>query len=149
MQAALELNSVADHVFLVVREGWNADLVLLDKLSAADKVEMMMGFEARKIEGGETVERLTVESAGGAGSIELAVGGIFVEIGLIPNTEFCRGLTDLNEWGEIIADCRAGTGVPGLFAAGDVTTVPYKQIVIAVGEGAKASLSAFDHLIRS
>ena len=76
--------------------------------------------------------------------------GVFVQIGLVPNTEWLKdsGL-ELSRFGEIEIDARAATNLPGVFAAGDVTTVPYKQIVIAVGEGAKASLSAFDHLIRT
>ncbi|MNP02165.1 Alkyl hydroperoxide reductase subunit F [compost metagenome] len=80
-------------------------------------------------------------------SVELE--GIFVQIGLLPNTDWLKGTIELSPRGEIIVDARGETSVPGIFAAGDVTTVPYKQIVIAVGEGAKASLSAFDHLIRT
>jgi NADH-dependent peroxiredoxin subunit F len=75
--------------------------------------------------------------------------GVFVQIGLVPNTEWLKGSIELSKFGEIIVDAKGATSIPGVFAAGDVTTVPYKQIVIAVGEGAKASLSAFDHLIRS
>jgi alkyl hydroperoxide reductase subunit F len=75
--------------------------------------------------------------------------GIFVQIGLLPNTDWLKGTVELSNRGEIVVDARGETSLPGVFAAGDVTTVPYKQIVIAVGEGAKASLSAFDHLIRS
>ena len=75
--------------------------------------------------------------------------GIFVQIGLLPNTDFLKGTVELSKAGEIIIDERGRTSVPGVFAAGDCTTVPYKQIVIAMGEGAKAALTAFDHLIRS
>ena len=74
--------------------------------------------------------------------------GVFVQIGLVPNTEWLKGTVELSRHGEIVVDARGATSVPGVFAAGDVTTVPFKQIVIAVGEGAKASLGAFDHLIR-
>ncbi|HBS77766.1 MAG TPA: alkyl hydroperoxide reductase subunit F, partial [Pseudomonas sp.] len=80
---------------------------------------------------------------------ELELEGIFVQIGLLPNSDWLKGTVELTSRGEIIVDARGETSLPGIFAAGDVTTVPYKQIVIAVGEGAKASLSAFDHLIRS
>ena len=79
--------------------------------------------------------------------VELA--GVFVQIGLIPNTDWLKGTVKLSPRGEVEVDARGQTSVPGVFAAGDCTVVPYKQIVIAVGEGAKASLSAFDHLIRS
>jgi alkyl hydroperoxide reductase subunit F len=75
--------------------------------------------------------------------------GIFVQIGLSPNTGWLAGTLDLNGRGEITVDARGQTSLPGVFAAGDATTVPYKQIVIAMGEGAKAALSAFDHLIRA
>ena len=79
----------------------------------------------------------------------LKLEGIFVQIGLIPNTDWLKGTVELSERGEIIADARGATSLPGVFAAGDVTTVPFKQIVVATGEGAKASLSAFDYLIRT
>jgi alkyl hydroperoxide reductase subunit F len=78
--------------------------------------------------------------------VELA--GVFVQIGLVPNTEWLKGTVELSKFGEIVVDAKGHTNVPGVFAAGDCTTVPYKQIVIAAGEGAKAALSAFDHLIR-
>ncbi|MFB1010936.1 MAG: FAD-dependent oxidoreductase, partial [Thiopseudomonas sp.] len=75
--------------------------------------------------------------------------GIFVQIGLLPNTEWLKGSVTLSNRGEIETDVRGATNVPGVFAAGDCTTVPYKQIIISMGEGAKASLSAFDHIIRN
>jgi alkyl hydroperoxide reductase subunit F len=78
----------------------------------------------------------------------VALEGVFVQIGLVPNTEFLKGTVELSKFGEIIVDARGHTNVPGVFAAGDCTTVPFKQIVIAAGDGAKAALSAFDHLIR-
>ena len=79
----------------------------------------------------------------------VALEGIFVQIGLLPNSDWLKGVVELSPRGEIMVDAKGQTNIPGVFAAGDVTTVPYKQIVIAVGEGAKAALSAFDHLIRS
>lgn len=74
--------------------------------------------------------------------------GVFVQIGLVPNTEFLKGTVELSRFGEIVVDAKGHTNVPGVFAAGDCTTVPYKQIVIAAGAGSTAALSAFDHLIR-
>ena len=85
--------------------------------------------------------------SGDAKKIDLE--GVFVQIGLVPNTEWLKGTVALSRHGEIEVDARGQTSIPGVFAAGDVTTVPYKQIIIATGEGAKAALSAFDHLIRS
>jgi alkyl hydroperoxide reductase subunit F len=79
----------------------------------------------------------------------LELAGVFVQIGLLPNTEWLKGTVALSKYGEIEVDARCHTSIPGVFAAGDVTTVPYKQIIIAMGEGSKAALSAFDHLIRS
>jgi len=79
----------------------------------------------------------------------VALEGVFVQIGLVPNTEFLKGTLELSKYGEIVVDAKCHTNLAGVFAAGDVTTVPYKQIVIAAGEGAKAALSAFDYLIRT
>jgi alkyl hydroperoxide reductase subunit F len=79
----------------------------------------------------------------------IALEGVFVQIGLLPNTDWLKGTLELSRFGEIIVDAKGQTSVPGVFAAGDCTTVPYKQIIIAMGEGAKASLAAFDHLIRA
>ena len=85
-----------------------------------------------------------------SGELELLpLEGVFVQIGLVPNTEFAKGVINTSKFGEIEIDARCGTNVPGVFAAGDCTTVPFKQIVIAAGEGAKAALSAFDYLIRT
>jgi alkyl hydroperoxide reductase subunit F len=78
----------------------------------------------------------------------VALEGVFVQIGLVPNTEFLKGSLELSKFGEIVVDAKGHTSMPGVFAAGDCTTVPYKQIIVAAGEGAKAALSAFDHLIR-
>ena len=80
---------------------------------------------------------------------DIALEGIFVQIGLLPNTDWLKGTVELTRFGEVQVDSHARTDVPGVFAAGDCTTVPFKQIVIAAGDGAKAALSAFDHLIRS
>ncbi len=80
---------------------------------------------------------------------QIALEGIFVQIGLLPNTDWLKGTVELSKFGEIVIDAHGRTNVPGVFAAGDCTTVPYKQIVIAAGAGATAALSAFDHLIRT
>jgi len=74
---------------------------------------------------------------------------VFVQIGLVPNTEWLKGTIELTRFGEIVVDAKGATSVPGVFAAGDVTTVPFKQIIIAAGDGAKAALGAFDHLMRN
>ncbi|MCY1431768.1 Alkyl hydroperoxide reductase subunit F [compost metagenome] len=98
---------------------------------------------------GEKVNGLRYKDRNSDELHDIALEGIFVQIGLLPNTDWLKGTLELSPRGEIIVDARGQTNLPGVFAAGDVTTVPYKQIVIAVGEGAKASLAAFDHLIRT
>ena len=79
----------------------------------------------------------------------MALEGVFIQIGLVPNTDWLKGVVALTQHGEIIVDAKGQTSVPGIFAAGDATTVPFKQIIIAAGDGAKAALGAFDHLMRS
>jgi alkyl hydroperoxide reductase subunit F len=98
---------------------------------------------------GEKVNALIYKDRIGGESREIALEGIFVQIGLLPNTDWLKGTLALSPRGEIEVDARGQTSLPGVFAAGDVTTVPFKQIIIAMGEGSKAALSAFDHLIRS
>jgi alkyl hydroperoxide reductase subunit F len=127
-----------------------ADEVLQRKLRSLANVTIVMQAQTTEITGdGKKVNGLVYKDlrSGETKSIELE--GVFVQIGLVPNTEWLKGTVELSKHGEIVVDARGATSVPGVFAAGDVTTVPFKQIVIAVGEGAKASLSAFDHLIRS
>ena len=98
---------------------------------------------------GSRVTGLDYDDRATGESVHLALEGIFVQIGLLPNTEWLKGTVELSPRGEIVIDDRGATSIPGVFAAGDCTTTPYKQIVIAVGAGATASLSAFDHLIRT
>src|SRR5262249_19862063 len=98
---------------------------------------------------GQKVNGLAYTDRASTQSHRIALEGVFVQIGLVPNTEWLKGVVELNRFGEIIVDAKGQTSVPGVFAAGDVTTVPFKQIVIAAGDGAKAALGAFDHLIRS
>jgi NADH-dependent peroxiredoxin subunit F len=98
---------------------------------------------------GQKVDGLVYKDRASGTEHRVDLAGVFVQIGLVPNTEFLKGALELSRYGEILIDERCATSVPGVYAAGDATTVPYKQIVIAAGEGAKAALSAFDHLIRA
>ncbi len=148
LQAAIELAAIAGEVFLVVRGRFKADPVVVEKLEASRKIEILRGYVARGIYGGDTVEKFAVAACDGR-ERELAVQGVFVEIGLDPNTEFAAGIADLNEYKEIEVDCRTATAVPGLFAAGDVASGPDKQIIIAAGDGAKAALVAYEYLLRN
>lgn len=145
VEAALEMNGIARKVYLVSRGDISADAVLRDHVATAAHVKHLRGYEAVEIDGGATVEGLTVRRRGKLR--RLAVDGVFVEIGLEPNTEFALGLVETNARGEITVDARGRTGVPGVFAAGDCTDVPDKQIVVAAGDGAKAALAAFEYLV--
>jgi alkyl hydroperoxide reductase subunit F len=127
-----------------------ADAVLIRKLRSLSNVTVLTGAQTTEVVGdGQRVTGLMYKDrrTGEPHSLELA--GVFVQIGLVPNTDWLEGVVKLSPRGEIEVDARGQTSVAGVFAAGDCTVVPYKQIVIAMGEGAKASLGAFDHLIRS
>jgi alkyl hydroperoxide reductase subunit F len=124
--------------------------VLKRKLASLPNVAVITGAQTAEITGdGERVTGLSYKDRRGGTLHSLELAGVFVQIGLVPNTDWLKGVVKLSPRGEIEVDARGETSVPGVFAAGDCTVVPYKQIVIAVGEGAKASLSAFDYLIRS
>ncbi|MCX7781528.1 MAG: FAD-dependent oxidoreductase [Negativicutes bacterium] len=147
VQAAVELSKVAEKVYLVSRSAYVADQVVIDKMKQADNIIEMQGYDSVSIEGSEFVETYKIRRKETGEIKELEVQGIFVEVGLIPNSEFVSGLADKNRYGEIIVDCRAATKTSGLFAAGDVTDGPDKQIVIAAGDGSKAALGAYDYLL--
>jgi alkyl hydroperoxide reductase subunit F len=151
VEAAIDLAGIVEHVTLIeFGAELRADAVLQRKLHSLKNVKVITSAQTTEIHGdGKKVNGLsyTDRTTGTSHKVELA--GVFVQIGLVPNTEWLKGTLNLSRHGEIEVDARGQTSVPGVFAAGDVTTVPFKQIVIAVGEGAKASLSAFDHLMRS
>ena len=127
-----------------------ADAVLQRKLATLRNVKVLKSAQTTEIHGdGKKVNGLSYTDRNTGESHRVDLEGVFVQIGLVPNTEWLKGTVDLSKHGEIEVDARGATSVSGVFAAGDVTTVPYKQIVIAVGEGAKAALGAFDYMIRS
>ncbi|WP_454597534.1 alkyl hydroperoxide reductase subunit F [Qipengyuania sp. SM2507] len=152
VEAAIDLAKIVGHVTLIEFDTkLRADEVLQAKLRSLPNVEIITSGQTTEITGdGNRVNGLVVKdrNSGNERAIELA--GVFVQIGLVPNTEWLResGL-ELSQHGEIVIDEEGRTNLPGVFAAGDVTTVPYKQIVVAMGEGSKAGLSAFDYLIRN
>jgi NADH-dependent peroxiredoxin subunit F len=149
LDAALQLMKITPKVYLIERtDKLRADEILQEKIQAAPNVEILLETAATEVMGDVTVSSLAVRHLTSGDRRELPVRGIFVEIGLAPNTDFLDGLLELNEFREIPINCAAETEVPGLFAAGDVTDVPEKQIVIAAGEGAKAALRAYAYLIR-
>ncbi len=151
VEAAIDLAGVVDHVTLLeFAPEMKADQVLQDKVRSLSNVDIILNAQTTEVKGdGTRVIGLEYQDrvSGATHSLELA--GIFVQIGLLPNTNWLEGAVERNRMGEIIVDARGETSVKGIFAAGDCTTVPYKQIIIATGEGAKASLSAFDYLIRT
>jgi NADH-dependent peroxiredoxin subunit F len=104
--------------------------------------------QTTSITGEQKVDGLTYKDRGTGEDKRVDLEGVFVQIGLVPNTEWLKGSLDLSKHGEIVVGPRGETSMPGVFAAGDCTTVPFKQIIIAAGDGAKAALGAFDHLIR-
>ena len=127
-----------------------ADEVLQRKLRSLPNVEVIVSGQTTEVLGdGNRVTGLVVKDRTRSESREIALEGVFVQIGLLPNTEWLKGTVELSPRGEIVIDERGATNVPGVFAAGDAATVPYKQIVIAMGAGSTAALSAFDHLIRT
>ncbi|CUH96862.1 NADH dehydrogenase [Propionispora sp. 2/2-37] len=149
VQAAVELGNVAEKVYIVVRKAYRADEILLDKMKKLNTVTEVIGYVAQEIIGEQFVEKLVIASSDSKETKELSVQGVFVEIGLMPNSEFLADMVQLNRIGEVQVDCHTKTGIPGLFAAGDVNDGPDKQIVIAAGDGAKAALMAYDYLLRT
>ena len=151
VEAAIDLAGIVAQVTLIEFDSQlRADAVLQKKLHSLPNVTVITSALTSEVTGdGKKVTGLTYKDRNSSEFHELELEGIFVQIGLLPNSDWLKGTVELTSRGEIIVDARGETSLPGIFAAGDVTTVPYKQIVIAVGEGAKASLSAFDHLIRS
>jgi alkyl hydroperoxide reductase subunit F len=150
VEAAIDLAGIVAHVTLIeFGEQLRADAVLVKKLRSLPNVTILTQAQTTEITGdGQKVNGLNWLNRVTGEQHHIALEGVFVQIGLVPNTEFLRGTIELNKAGEIVIDERGQTNLPGVFAAGDATTVPFKQIVIAAGEGAKAALSAFDHLIR-
>ncbi|MDZ5431782.1 alkyl hydroperoxide reductase subunit F [Pseudomonas fluorescens] len=151
VEAAIDLAGIVSHVTLLEFDvQLRADAVLQRKLHSLPNVTVITSAQTTEVTGdGQKVNGLRYKDRQTDELRSVELEGIFVQIGLLPNTDWLKGTIELSPRGEIIVDARGETSIPGVFAAGDVTTVPYKQIVIAVGEGAKASLSAFDHLIRT
>lgn len=150
VEAAIDLAGIVAHVTLIEYEAdLRADAVLQRKLASLSNVTVLTSTMSTEVAGdGTKVTALRYKDRIHGTAHEIALDGIFVQIGLVPNTEWLRDTVALTQRGEIEIDDRGQTSVPGVFAAGDATTVPFKQIVIAAGDGAKAALAAFDHLIR-
>ena len=151
IEAAIDLAGVVRHVTVIeFAPELKADAVLVKKLHSLPNVVVHTNAQTTEITGADgKVNGLRYKDRVSGEEHLVALEGVFVQIGLVPNTEWLKGTIELSRFGEIVVDAKGQTNVPGVLAAGDCTTVPYKQIVIAAGEGAKAALSAFDHLIRT
>ncbi|WP_286240777.1 alkyl hydroperoxide reductase subunit F [Neptuniibacter halophilus] len=150
IEAAIDLAGIVEHVtVLEFADTLRADEVLQRKARSLPNVEIIMNAMTTEVLGnGEKVTGLSYQDRVSGESKQLPLAGIFVQIGLMPNTEWLKGDIELSRHGEIVINERGETSIPGVFAAGDVSTVPYKQIIIAMGSGSTAALSAFDYLIR-
>ncbi|MFC2045608.1 FAD-dependent oxidoreductase [Chloroflexota bacterium] len=148
LEAALDMVKIAEHVDLVSLTPLTGDAILIDKLKDAKNLTIYTEHQTEEIEGKGLVEGMLIKDVKSSKSKRLNVSGIFVEIGLVPNSNVVKELITLNKSGEVPINCNCETEIPGLYAAGDVTTVPEKQIVIATGEGAKAALQAHRYLRR-
>jgi alkyl hydroperoxide reductase subunit F len=150
VEAAIDLAGIVGHVTLLeFGAELRADAVLVNKLKSLKNVVIHTQAQTTEITGADgKVNGLTFTDRTSGESRKVELEGVFVQIGLVPNSEWLKGTMELTRHGEIVVDARGQTSVPGVFAAGDVTTVPFKQIIIATGDGAKAALGAFDHIIR-
>ena len=148
IEAALDMVKIAEHVDLVSLTPLTADSILVNKLSGAKNLDTYIEYQTVKIEGQELVEGIVIKGLNSGEEKRLDVTGVFIEIGLAPNSDAVKELLPLNKLGEVPISSFCETTVPGLYAAGDVTDVPEKQIIIAAGEGAKAALQAHRYLQR-
>ena len=150
VEAGIDLAGVVGHVTLIEYDTvLRADAVLVRKLQSLANVTVITNAQTTEITGDQKVNALIYKDRATSELHTVALEGVFIQIGLVPNTDWLKGVVELTKHGEIIVDAKGQTSVPGVFAAGDATTVPFKQIIIAAGDGAKAALGAFDHLMRT
>lgn len=148
VEAAVDVAKWADHVHVVHRSVWRAEQILLDRMMATENITYELGSVLTEINGENKVESVVIYNKENDTYITKEVGGVFVEIGQDPRVELVEGLVDLNDDNEIIVDKYKESSVPGLFAAGDVTDTPYKQIITAASDGAIAGLSASNYILK-
>ena len=150
VEAAIDLAGVVGQVTLIEYDkALRADAVLVKKLHSLPNVVVITNAQTTEITGDQKVNGLIYKDRATETLHTVTLEGVFIQIGLVPNTDWLKGVVELTKHGEIIVDAKGQTSVPGVFAAGDATTVPFKQIIIAAGDGAKAALGAFDHLMRT
>lgn len=146
--AVIDLMNIANKIYIIdIADKLQADPILIDRIKDASNITMFLSHKINEIKGENSVTGVIAESLKTKEVKEIKAEGVFIEIGLLPNSEFVKDVVKLNNFGEIIVDCACRTSVPGIFAAGDVTTVPEKQISVAIGEGSKAALSAYKYLL--
>lgn len=148
IEAAVDLAKIAEHVTVVHRSQLRADQIVIDQLNKYPNVTVLLQTQMLEIQGERMVKGVRVLDKGTGQESFIEASGVFVEIGYIPNSEWLNGLVKLNDNGEVLIDAHGQTSTPGIFAAGDLTQVPYKQVVVAAGEGAKAALTANDYINR-
>lgn len=149
IEAAIDLAGIVKHVtILEYSSELNGDQILIDRLNSLDNIKIVLNAETQKIDGEGKVNYLTYRDRKSDKEERLDIEAVFIQIGLISNSEWLKDDIKLSQYGEIEINDHGETSMPGVFAAGDVTTIPYKQIIIAMGEGSKAALGAFDYLIR-
>ena len=150
VEAAIDLAGIVGHVtVLEFAPELKADQVLVNRLKSLNNVDIQLNVQTSEIVGSEKVSHMQFIDRDTKEEKRLDVEGVFIQIGLVPNTDWVKDSLSLSKYGEIEINSHGETSLPGVFAAGDVTTVPYKQIIIAMGEGSKAALGAFDYLIRN
>ncbi len=148
LEAVLDMVKIAEHVDMVSLTPLTGDAILIEQLPAGDRLAIYTEHQTERIEGDPLVEGMVIKDVKSGESRRLDVTGIFIEIGLVPNSASVKDLLELNKSGEVPVNRSCETALPGLYAAGDVTDVPEKQIVVAAGEGAKAALQAHRYLQR-
>ncbi len=148
LEAVLDLIKIAEHVDMISLTQLTGDQVLIEQLKGAKNLEIHLEYKTQKIEGKDFVTGILIEDLKGKITKNLKVSGVFIEIGMVPNSEPVKHLIKLNKFGEVPVNCVCETEIAGFYAAGDVTNVPEKQIVVAAGEGAKAALQAHRYLQR-
>lgn len=148
VEAALDMAKIAEHVNLISNTPLTGDAVLVDQLAALKNLTIFTEYRTLEIKGDGLVEGMRIQNLKNDEEKFLDVTGIFIEIGLVPNTDVVHDLVELNQWREVRVTANNETSVPGLYAAGDVTDIPEKQIIVAAGEGAKAALQAHRYLQR-
>lgn len=147
LDATLQLMKIANTIYLInINPSFRGDKVMIEKVEKSDKVVTLHNAKTLEILGDKMVTGIKLEKDGEQKILN--VQGVFVEIGYVANSDLVANLVELNKRGEVVVDEHCKTNVPGIFAAGDVSNAPYKQIVVAAGDGAKAALSAYEYLSR-